>query len=267
MRQLRGKKRIGFVPTMGYLHKGHLQLLRHCKSLSQVSVLSIYVNPSQFGPGEDFDIYPRDIDRDHRLARHEGVDICFQPIDAEMYPPAYQTWVTVEQLTRGLCGASRPNHFRGVTTVVAKLFNIVQPDVAVFGQKDAQQALVIRRMVQDLNMPVEIVMAPTVREADGLAVSSRNKNLTAPQRRSAPLLYKALQDCHHRIENGETEWRKLYPVIRDIIMQEPAFQIDYIECVDTQHLQPLQRITTSALIAVAARLGKVRLIDNIIVDL
>jgi pantoate--beta-alanine ligase len=264
---LRREKRIGFVPTMGYLHKGHLRLLKTAKSLSDVTVLSIYVNPSQFGPGEDYSIYPRDLERDHRLAEEAGADFVFQPPDEEMYPPGYQTWVSVDEMTRHLCGATRPGHFRGVTTVVTKLFNIVRPHLAVFGQKDAQQALVIKRMVRDLNIDVDIVIAPTVRETDGLAISSRNKNLTPEQRRAAPLIYQALQKCSKRIQQGNRDCARLKKMVRDVISENPLLQIDYVECVDPDRLQPLQHISTSALIAVAVRIGKVRLVDNIIVDI
>jgi len=260
-------KKIGFVPTMGYLHQGHLSLVREAKKRSDVVVMSIFVNPTQFGPNEDFEDYPRDFDRDRELAQAAGCDIIFYPEARQVYPEPYLTYVEVEKITRVLCGASRPGHFRGVTTIVAKLFNMVKPHLAVFGQKDAQQAIVIKRMVKDLNFDIEIVVAPIVREPDGLAMSSRNSYLTPEQRAQAPILYQSLMKAKEMIEAGERNAELIKKHMQAMIRQQPAAVIDYIEIVDTTNLEPLAELHGEVLIALAVKVGKPRLIDNIIVQL
>ncbi len=260
-------KRIGFVPTMGFLHDGHLSLVREAEKHADVTVMSIFVNPTQFGPHEDFEDYPRDFERDVALAQSVGCDIIFYPDRHEMYPDPYLTYVTVEKLTSVLCGASRPTHFRGVTTIVAKLFNIVKPHVAVFGQKDAQQAIVIKRMTADLNFDIKIIVAPIVREPDGLAMSSRNTYLLPHQRQQAVALYQSLQLARKMIDQGERDAKIIQQAMRSLIEQQPDAQIDYIELVDTTNLEPLQRLQGEVLIALAVKIGKPRLIDNIIVTI
>jgi pantoate--beta-alanine ligase len=255
---------VGFVPTMGYLHEGHLSLARQAKKHTDVVVLSTFVNPIQFGKNEDFDKYPRDFKRDEELARTVGVDIVFCPQLKEMYPEGYSTYVDVEGLTEGLCGASRPGHFRGVATVVTKLFGIVKPDIAYFGQKDAQQALVIRKMTQDLNMDVEIKILPTVREKDGLAMSSRNAYLSRSEREEAPVLYQALKRAETLIDAGERDAKKVIKAMDETIKHSPAVKTEYITLVDTKRLKPVSSISGEVLIAIAATIGKTRLIDNII---
>ncbi len=262
--RLEGKK-IGFVPTMGYLHEGHLSLLRIAEGLSDVRVLSIFVNPTQFAPNEDLDRYPRDFKHDEALARRNGCDILFYPTAEEMYPVPYRTYVTVEEITRVLCGRSRPTHFRGVTTVVTKLFHIVKPHVAVFGQKDAQQAIVIKQMVRDLNFDVQIVVGPIVREEDGLALSSRNVYLSPEERKEAPLLYKSLLKAKERIEKGEREAGRVRRAIEETLQKAPHARVDYIEIVDTRDLKPLQVLEGEVLIALAVYFGKTRLIDNMMI--
>jgi pantoate--beta-alanine ligase len=257
-------RRIGLVPTMGYLHQGHLSLVRKARQLSQVVVVSLFVNPTQFGPQEDYDTYPRDLSRDIHLLEETGCDILFQPSAEQMYPPGHCTVVEVKGLTEVLCGASRPGHFRGVTMVVTMLFDIVTPHLAVFGQKDAQQAIVIRRMVADLHQDVEIVIAPTVRESDGLAMSSRNEYLTSRERLEAPVLYQALQWARHRIEEGKRGAGALIEGMRRLIETSSSGQIDYIAVVDTGRLQPLEELSGEVLIALAVKFGRARLIDNII---
>jgi pantoate--beta-alanine ligase len=257
--------RIGFVPTMGFLHEGHTSLIRMAKKNSDRVVVSIFVNPVQFAPGEDFDKYPRDFEHDQTLCRQEGVDIIFYPTAAEMYQPDHQTFVLTDSLAAKLCGVSRPVHFRGVTTVVAKLFNIVQPDVAVFGQKDAQQSLIIRRMVADLNFRVQIIVAPIVREADGLAMSSRNKYLAPAQRLAAPVLYRSLQQAERLIREGKTEAAAIQQTMLTMIQSVPAVRLDYLAIVDFENLEPVSKIKPNTLIAVAAYLGTTRLIDNILI--
>jgi pantoate--beta-alanine ligase len=256
---------IGFVPTMGFLHEGHLSLLRQARVETDLLVLSIFVNPLQFGAGEDFGDYPRDIERDANLAATTGCDIIFAPSAREMYPNDYATFVEVERLTSGLCGASRPGHFRGVATVVSKLFNLVTPDRAYFGQKDAQQAVVIRRMAQDLNMNLEIEVLPIVREADGLAMSSRNTYLTPAERKAATVLYRSLCLAEKSIAAGEKDADSIRRLIRAAINAEPLAEIDYIAIVDAENLHELDRIANRVLIALAVRFGKTRLIDNIMV--
>lgn len=256
---------IGFVPTMGFLHEGHLSLLRQARIETDLLVLSIFVNPLQFGAGEDFEEYPRDLERDADLAAGAGCDIIFAPSAREMYPNDYATFVEVERLTSGLCGASRPGHFRGVATVVSKLFNLVTPDRAYFGQKDAQQAIIIRRMAQDLNMNLEVKVLPTVREADGLAMSSRNNYLTPAERKAATVLYRSLCLAEKSIAAGEKDADSIRQLIRAAINAEPLAEIDYIAIVDAENLHELDRIANRVLIALAVRFGKTRLIDNIMV--
>lgn len=259
-------KSIGFVPTMGYLHEGHLSLVRESVKENDVTVVSIFVNPIQFGPGEDFNRYPRDIERDKKLLEKEGVDYLFFPSNEEMYPAGYKTFVEVNELGKKLCGKSRPGHFKGVTTVVLKLFNIVQPDRAYFGQKDAQQAIIIKKMVQDLNMDVEIVVMPIVREEDGLAMSSRNVYLDEDERKNATVLYRSLKEAEKLIKGGEKDAEKIKNRMREIVMSYPKAVIDYIEIVDTEELNPVNPIKGKVLIALAVYIGKARLIDNIIVE-
>jgi pantoate--beta-alanine ligase len=261
----RGQK-IGFVPTMGYLHEGHLSLIRQTRQLAQLVVVSIFVNPTQFGPQEDYQSYPRDLSKDTELCRGAGCDILFVPSVQEMYPPGYCTYVEVEGLTETLCGASRPHHFRGVTTVVTKLFNIVKPHLAFFGQKDAQQALVIRRMVRDLNQDVEIIIGPTIRESDGLAMSSRNEYLTPQQRAEASLLYRALEWARTQIVGGERQAESLIRGMTQMIEEGETAEIDYVSIVDAQRLQSLKRLEGEVLIALAVRFGRARLIDNVLVQ-
>lgn len=255
---------VGFVPTMGYLHEGHLSLVRKAREEADLVVVSVFVNPIQFGAGEDFQVYPRDMERDALLAEKEGADILFAPEAGDVYPRGFATFVDVAGLTESLCGASRPGHFRGVTTVVAKLFNIVQPDLAYFGQKDAQQALVIKQMVRDLDFPVKIIVLPTVREEDGLAMSSRNAYLTPRERKAAPLLYKSLLRAKAKIKKGERQKGVIVNAITGLLSTESQIKIDYVEIVGTGDLQPVENLTGEILIALAVKLGKTRLIDNII---
>jgi pantoate--beta-alanine ligase len=259
-------RKIGLVPTMGALHIGHISLIEAAAKDCDFVVVSIFVNPTQFGPGEDFEKYPRPLEADLKICRETGVDAVFAPEPAEMYPVEKLTWVTVEKLTGPLCGRSRPGHFRGVTTVCAKLFNIVTPDVAYFGQKDAQQAIVIKRMIADLNMPLEIVICPTVREPNGLAVSSRNQYLSAQQRKDAANIYKSLQTCRKLIEAGTTETHKIIAEMQKILQQIPSGQIEYINIVDAETLESIETIAGKVLAAVAVKVGPARLIDNILVD-
>lgn len=259
-------KRIGLVPTMGYLHEGHLSLVQVARDRAEIVIMSIFVNPLQFGVNEDLDRYPRDLERDSRLAEAAGVAAIFSPSAEEMYPPGFCTAVEVEKLTEGLCGRSRPGHFRGVTTVVCKLFNCVQPEVAVFGQKDAQQAAIIRKMTSDLNLPVEIIVAPIVREEDGLAMSSRNVYLTAAERQAALVLSRSLQLARQMVARGEREAGRLRQAISEMISSEPAAKIDYVEIVGAADLAPVEQLSSSTLIAVAVRFGTTRLIDNVVVE-
>ncbi|HPI28257.1 MAG TPA: pantoate--beta-alanine ligase [Candidatus Marinimicrobia bacterium] len=256
-------KKIALVPTMGYLHEGHLSLVDVAKVNADVVVMSIFVNPTQFAPNEDLMRYPRDIERDERLARERGVDYIFHPEVAEMYPDPYLTYVVTEQLAKVLCGISRPTHFRGVTTVVAKLFNIIQPDVAVFGQKDAQQAVIIRQMVRDLNFTIKIIVAPIVREPDGLAMSSRNVYLTPEERQQAPIIFKALQAARENVKNGLTDANQVRDQITKMIQTSPLARIDYVEIIDDQTLTPVETVKPGTFAAVAVYYGKTRLIDNI----
>ena len=255
-------RRIAFVPTMGYLHEGHASLLREGRKRGDVLVLSIFVNPIQFGKNEDLDSYPRNMDRDCRIADACGVDIVFIPTAAEMYPPGFQTGVTVRDISLPLCGASRPGHFDGVATVVAKLFNIVRPDVALFGRKDYQQLAVIRRMTADLNMPVEIVGMPIVREADGLAMSSRNAYLSPDERQSALCLSRAVTRARELFAAGERSVAVLEREARAVIEQEAAAVVDYVEFRDGATLKELEVADGSTLLALAVKIGNTRLIDN-----
>lgn len=259
-------KKIGFVPTMGALHIGHIRLIEKAVKECNFVVVSIFVNPTQFGPGEDFEKYPRPFESDLEICRKAGVDVVFAPSPQEMYEKENLTWVNVEKLTELLCGRSRPRHFRGVTTVCAKLFNIVTPDVAYFGQKDAQQAIVIKRMVADLNMPLEIVVCPTVREPDGLAVSSRNKYLSKEQRKDATYIYKALKKCKSLIEASVTDSKAIIGEMQKILKQVPSIEIEYISIVNAETLQEPEKIAGKVLAAVAVKIGTARLIDNIVVD-
>jgi pantoate--beta-alanine ligase len=259
-------KKIGLVPTMGALHIGHISLIEAAVKTCDFVVVSIFVNPTQFGPDEDFEKYPRPLNADLEICRKLGVDVVFVPTPDQMYPSENLTWVNVEKLTELLCGQFRPIHFRGVATVCVKLFNIVIPDVAFFGQKDAQQAIVIKRMVADLNMPLEIVICPTVREPNGLAVSSRNKYLAEEQKKDATLIYKSLQKCREMIDAGITDTQKIIAQMRKILSQAPSMEIEYISIVDVETLQNLDKIAGKVLTAVAARIGPARLIDNILVD-
>jgi len=256
-------KKIGLVPTMGFLHEGHLSLVDMAKKSSDVVVVSIFVNPTQFGPDEDYNRYPRDLVRDKKLLRERGVDILFIPTVKDMYPNGYTTYVEVEKLSSVLCGRSRPTHFRGVTTVVAKLFNIVKPDIAVFGEKDAQQAIIIKRMVRDLNFPIKIIIGPTIREKDGLAVSSRNTYLSEDERKDAPILYQALLLAKNLIENGERDVNKIISSMKKLIQKKGSAKIEYISIVRKDTLEPIRWIQGEVLIALAVWFGKARLIDNI----
>ncbi|MEW6661819.1 MAG: pantoate--beta-alanine ligase [Bacillota bacterium] len=257
-------KSIGFVPTMGALHEGHLQLMRSAKEEHETVIISIFVNPTQFGQGEDFAFYPRDFSRDRELAQGVGVDAVFYPEVAEIYPPGFKTYVNVEALSEILCGRSRQGHFRGVATVVAKLLNIVQPDTAYFGQKDAQQATLIMRMVQDLNIPVVIRVLPTVREADGLAMSSRNVYLSSEERKAATVLHRALMKSKLLLSHGEMKAAMLVEAVRREIEAEPLARIDYVEIRDAKTLEEVDVVKEPVLVAVAVFFGATRLIDNIV---
>ncbi|RUM60382.1 MAG: pantoate--beta-alanine ligase [Persephonella sp.] len=254
---------IGFVPTMGYLHEGHISLMECSKRENDITIVSIFVNPIQFGKNEDFDKYPRDIERDLKICKEVGVNYLFNPSQKEMYPKGYSTFVIVEGLTEKLCGAFREGHFRGVTTVVNKLFNIVKPDRAYFGKKDYQQLKVIERMVKDLNMDIEIIGCPIVREADGLALSSRNKYLSPEERKSALSISKALFKAKKKFEAGETDPYKLIKLIKNVINSYPYTRIQYVEIVDSETLEPKTKVEKGDIIAVAVFVGDTRLIDNI----
>ncbi|MEW6239221.1 MAG: pantoate--beta-alanine ligase [Chloroflexota bacterium] len=257
---------VGFVPTMGYLHEGHISLARRAREECRSVVASIFVNPTQFGPNEDLSKYPRDPERDLRLLEPVGVDLVWTPTPEEMYPPGFQTWVEVEGLTRPLEGAARPGHFRGVTTVVAKLFNAVQPQVAYFGQKDAQQAAVIRRMTRDLDFPIEVVVCPTVREADGLAMSSRNAYLNADERRAATVLFRALSAAKVVFEKGERDAGRLRQVVTETVSAEPLAKLQYVSCADYDTLEELEKVSGKSLLSMAVFMGKTRLIDNFVLE-
>jgi pantoate--beta-alanine ligase len=259
-------KRLGFVPTMGALHPGHLSLVRVAKAQGDVVAASIFVNPLQFGPNEDLAQYPRTFHRDCRLLEEEGVALLFAPSVAEMYPDKSLAYVDVEGLSDKLCGRSRPGHFRGVSTVVAKLFHIVEPDLAFFGQKDAAQLAIIRRMVRDLNIPVEIIAGQTVREADGVAMSSRNAYLDEKQRKAAPVLHRSLQQMHKIFQQGERNSAKLSAAGRQVFAEEPAAKLDYLELVHPDTLEPVEPIRGRTLVAVAGLFGTTRLIDNLLLE-
>lgn len=260
-------KKIGFVPTMGYLHEGHLSLIRIARSQADVVVVSIFVNPTQFGPNEDLDKYPRDFERDERLAKESGADIIFYPSGKEMYPEHYLTYVNVEKITGILCGTSRPTHFRGVTTVCAKLFLAVKPHFAVFGQKDAQQAVIIRRMVKDLNFDMDIIVGPIIREKDGLAMSSRNAYLSKEERQDALALNESLKLAEDIIAKGEKKTEIIIQSMREHVNSKEHTLIDYISIVHPETLSPLYEIKDRALIALAVFVGETRLIDNTKVEI
>ncbi len=258
-------KSIGFVPTMGYFHDGHLSLMRRARRETDVVVVSLFVNPIQFGKNEDLSRYPRDIKRDKKLAQAQGVDILFLPEEKEMYKPGYSTFIEVKELDEFLCGASRPGHFRGVATVVAKLFNIVRPDIAYFGQKDIQQALILKRMIRDLDFPIKMKICPIVREADGLAMSSRNIYLSEGERKQAVVLYKSLVMAKGLIKEGRP-----FPFVKKKMRQLVSAangRVDYIEIVDYNTLRPAQKRSEKIIIAVAVWFGKARLIDNVIISI
>jgi pantoate--beta-alanine ligase len=257
---------LGFVPTMGYLHEGHLALVRRARAECPSVAASIFVNPTQFGPREDFARYPRDPERDLALLEKEGVDLVFMPETEEMYPPGFDTWVEVGTITRRLEGRARPGHFRGVATVVCKLFNIVQPRRAYFGEKDAQQLRVVRKMVRDLNLPVEIVPVPTVREADGLALSSRNVYLSPAERQQALALSAALRLAQELVARGERRASVIRARMRRRIRQEPDARIDYVSVADAETLEELTVVDRPALVSLAVRIGTTRLIDNVVVE-
>ena len=265
--QRKKQKKIGFVPTMGALHQGHLSLIRQACKDNHFVVVSIFVNPTQFGPREDSKKYPRNLKQDTYLCTKAGVDIIFYPDTKEIYPDNYRTYVMVEELSDCLCGKFRPGHFRGVATVVTKLFNIVQPDVAYFGQKDAQQAIIIKRIVEDLNMPLKIKFMPTIREGNGLAMSSRNAYLSPDERRDAAILYQALNLAKGLIREGNRDSLDIIKKMRQLINKKKNAKVQYISIVDLENLKPMPKIEGSVLIALAVWIGKARLIDNIIVKL
>ncbi|MDC4225123.1 MAG: pantoate--beta-alanine ligase [Candidatus Manganitrophus sp.] len=262
---LRGRKRIGLVPTMGAFHEGHLALMRQAKRECDFAVVSLFVNPLQFGPKEDFATYPRSIASDRKMAQTAGVDLLWTPSAEEIYPPPYRTFVDVEEITRRWEGSVRPGHFRGVATVVAKLFQIVQPDRAYFGQKDYQQTRVIRQMVKDLHFALSIRIRPTVREKDGLAMSSRNQRLSSAERAAAPLLFNALKHAEARVRQGIHKSRPLLEEVERLIRSEPLAQIDYVALCDPESLEPLEKIQKEAVLLLAVKIGPVRLIDNLLI--
>jgi pantoate--beta-alanine ligase len=257
---------VGLVPTMGFLHEGHLSLVQRAKEECAGVVVSIFVNPTQFGPNEDLAAYPRDMERDLRLLDGLGVNLAWTPTPEIMYPSGYQTWVQVEALAGPLEGAMRPGHFRGVATVVAKLFNAVQPAKAYFGQKDAQQVAVIRRMAHDLNFPLEVVVCPTMREPDGLAMSSRNAYLNTEQRRAATVLYRALTVAREAYKAGERDAETLRALMRETLASEPLAQVQYVSCADFDTLEELETVSGKALLSMAVYVGKTRLIDNLVLE-
>ncbi len=259
-------KKIGFVPTMGFLHEGHLSLVRETQKYSDYQVMSIFVNPMQFNNQNDLDTYPVDLDRDFALAENAGVDLIFVPGNEEMYGER-KVFIDIEEMTDHLCGSARPGHFRGVLTVVAKLFNIVQPDVSAFGQKDVQQAVSIEKMVEDLNFPIKILIAPTIREESGLAMSSRNKRLTDDERKRAVVISGSLKKAEEMLQNGERSWEKIREAMKIHIESGNPDSIDYISAVDYATLQPLEVFEKRGVIAVAAFYGAARLIDNMVIDL
>ncbi len=259
-------KKIAFVPTMGFFHEGHLSLMKYGRDHADVLIVSVFVNPIQFDVGEDFEDYPRDLARDCKLAEKVGVDIVFTPEASEMYPRDFQTRVTVEPLSQYLCGAFRPGHFRGVTTVVVKLFHIVKPHVAIFGRKDFQQWIIIRKMAEDLNLDIEVIGLPTVREQDGLAMSSRNTYLTEEQRDSALSLYRSLTMAEDMVASGERDALKIVEKIKDFILSKSYTKIDYVKICDPDTLEDIRVLRAKALLALAVRVGKARLIDNTLLE-
>jgi pantoate--beta-alanine ligase len=254
---------VGFVPTMGCLHEGHFSLVRECRRECGLTVVSIFVNPAQFGPGEDFEKYPRVLEQDSQGCEREGVDLLFTPSKEEIYPDGAQTFVTVEDLSRQYCGAARQGHFRGVATVVASLFNIVRPDAAYFGEKDFQQTRVIERMVKDLHFDIKINVLPTVREKDGLAMSSRNAYLTPEQRKVASVLHLSIRKALERVERGERDSESILKEVRETITSEPSIRLEYAEIADDETLEPASRITGQEHLLLAAYVGRTRLIDNV----
>lgn len=262
--KLQGKS-VGFVPTMGALHNGHLSLIHKARSENDFTVVSIFVNPAQFGRGEDFKKYPRNLSRDAALCKKSGVDLLFIPQAEKMYPAGYKTYIRVNELGEVLCGPSRPGHFQGVTTVVAKLFNIISPDSAYFGQKDAQQAVIIKKMAEDLNMPVKIKILPTAREKDGLALSSRNAYLNMRERKDALVLNGSLELARALVKRGMKDPGRIKKIIKNIIRTKKSAKIDYVEIVDARDLSGLSKIRKNSLIALAVRIGRTRLIDNVII--
>ncbi|MBI4491960.1 MAG: pantoate--beta-alanine ligase [Chloroflexi bacterium] len=255
---------LGLVPTMGYLHEGHLSLVRRAREESATLAATIFVNPTQFGPTEDYATYPRNLERDLGLLREAGVDLVFAPTVEEMYPPGYDTYVTIGSVAERLEGAARPGHFRGVATVVAKLFNLLQPDRAYFGQKDAQQVVVIRKLVADLNLTVEVVALPIVREPDGLALSSRNVYLSPPERQAALVLWHSLQTVEARFRAGERDAEQLRGAMRAVLAAEPLAEVDYVSVADAATLDELSRVDRPTLVSLAVRIGRTRLIDNFV---
>lgn len=258
---------IGFVPSMGYLHEGHASLMKEAKKQTEKVAVSIFVNPTQFGPGEDYDAYPRDLDHDLAICEEQGVDLIFHPSVEEMYGKNYNTYVNMETLGEELCGKSRPIHFRGVCTVVTKLFNIIDPDKAFFGQKDAQQLAIIKRMVKDLNMKVQVIGCPIIREEDGLAKSSRNTYLNAEERKAALILSKAIFLGQSMVQNGERDVKTVLTAMKEKIETEPLAKIDYVEVVDGETMQKVEKMEESVLVAMAVYIGKTRLIDNFMYEL
>lgn len=262
-KQLKGKGSVGVVPTMGYLHEGHLSLIKSARKDNDIVVATVFVNPTQFGPNEDFEIYPRDIDRDYELAVEAGADYVFHPSVDEMYVPGSSTYVIVEgPIGQKLCGTSRPIHFKGVTSVVNTLFNIIKPDRAYFGQKDAQQCIIVKKMVRDLHMDVEIVVCPSIREKDGLVMSSRNVNLTEEERAQAVIINQALNKAAAMVAEGERNVATLTKIIRDTIETAPLAKIDYVSILSSYDLSDIEEIEEEALAAAAVQFGKSRLIDN-----
>jgi pantoate--beta-alanine ligase len=263
-RSRKAGKTIAFVPTMGFFHEGHLSLMREGRKRGDLVIISLFVNPTQFGPKEDFKNYPRDFERDRKMAEEVGVDILFAPEASDMYPPDHQTIVRVEKVTQNLCGRSRPTHFQGVTTVVLMLFEIVMPHVAIFGEKDYQQLATIQQMVKDLHLSVEVLGMPTVREADGLAMSSRNKYLQPDERKAARSLYRSLQRVKELLQKGERKADRILDEVNGILRSEPLVRIDYVQICDAHTLQDVDRVEGDVVVALAAYLGKTRLIDNLV---
>jgi pantoate--beta-alanine ligase len=263
-RARRAGKTIAFVPTMGFFHEGHLSLMREGRRRGNLLIVSLFVNPTQFGPHEDFKNYPRDFERDSNMAGEVGTDVLFAPEASEMYPPDHQTIVRVEKVTQNLCGRSRPTHFQGVTTVVLMLFEIMMPHVAIFGEKDYQQLVTVQQMVRDLHLSVEVMGMPTVREADGLAMSSRNTYLLPKEREAALSLYRSLQKAKELLQKGERKADRILQEMKEILQSEPLVRIDYAQICDARTLQDVDRVEGDVVVALAAYLGKTRLIDNVV---